>query len=67
MAKTTAAQVIIFNDELPSVLAALRHFQRLAQKEKAAFPHFEDHPPLANAEIDALCERLNAGGDGGRG
>ena len=67
MAKTKAIESIIFDDELPTVLAALRHFQRLGRKEKKAFPHFDQFPPLSNADIDALCRRLNAGGDGGRG
>ncbi len=49
--------------ELPTVLAALRHWQQQLAREGFAFavgfPHFVDEEPLSNAEIDILCDRLN--------
>jgi hypothetical protein len=48
--------------ELATVLAALRHFQRNTLEDYRAknYPeHFSDIEPLKDAEIDELCERLN--------
>jgi hypothetical protein len=52
--------------ERATVLAALRWWQKDADKTLQFQPgddrtgtHFEDHLPLTEAEIDALCERLN--------
>jgi hypothetical protein len=54
--------------ELPTVLAALRHWQDLDKRypalkfvkgEDRSGTHFEEHDPLTVEEIDALCERLN--------
>ena len=48
--------------EAAQVLAALRNWQLDALNEdlvEAFSGHFEDHEPLTDAEIDALCERLN--------
>jgi len=53
--------------ELATILAALRNWQEgclheLSLREiKTAFPQFEDAKPLTPAEVDALCEKLNAG------
>lgn len=60
--------------ELATVLAALRVFQMVRRGVVPPAPghphtpiaqldHFHDHPPLTDEEIDALCERLNFGGD----
>lgn len=45
-----------------TILAALRHWQAtVSDGERKAFPHFsEDIEPLSDAEIDALCEMMNA-------
>jgi hypothetical protein len=51
------------NNELATMLAALRHWQRSVSlpdrffNEHEAF--FAEHHPLTDEEIDALCERLN--------
>jgi len=52
--------------EVAQVLAALRNWQTDSLNEdlvEAFAGHFEDHPPLDDDEIDALCERLNFAGD----
>ena len=51
--------------ELATVLAALRYFQDEFQCTDSTeladlFPHFTDHRVLTTAEIELLCERLNA-------
>lgn len=49
--------------ELATVLAALRYWQRDLESADELFDgggHFADHVPLSAAEIDELCERLNA-------
>ena len=56
--------------ELATVLAGLRYWQKMVPEAKsgfsshymrrAVFPeHFRDVEPLLDAEIDALCERIN--------
>ena len=46
--------------EAATVLAALRAWQdRYAMSN---INYFEDYSPLDDAEIDALCERINIGG-----
>ena len=53
--------------ELAQMLAALRNWQIDALNEdlvEAFSGHFEDHEPLTDEEIDALCERLNFAGEG---
>ena len=48
--------------EIAQVLAALRNWQTDSLNEdlpEAFAGHFEDHEPLTDDEIDALCERLN--------
>lgn len=59
--KHKSRQVVIFDDELPTVLAALRYFQQDLEdnEEPPISEHFHDHPPLTTEEIDSLCERLN--------
>ena len=50
------------------VLAALRNWQIDGLNEdlvEAFASHFEDQEPLSDAEIDALCERLNFGDPAG--
>jgi len=52
--------------EVAQLLAALRNWQIDALNEdlvEAFAGHFEDHAPLDDDEIDALCERLNFAGD----
>lgn len=48
--------------EVATILAALRHWQAtVSDGERKAFPHFgEDIESLSDAEIDALCEMMNA-------
>ncbi len=49
-----------FNDqELATVLAALRVFQNLDDTDRAAMDQFSDEDPLTDEKIDALAERLN--------
>lgn len=54
-------------NELATMLAALRHWQefysRNPEEAKAAYPQFDFARPLFGYEIDALCERLNTGGN----
>lgn len=48
--------------ELATVLAALRHWQReITTKQRVeSYPeHFAEVTPLADEEIDGLCEALN--------
>jgi hypothetical protein len=48
--------------EVANILAALRNWQTDSLNEdlaEAFSGHFEDHEPLSDDEIDALCERLN--------
>jgi hypothetical protein len=47
--------------ELATVLAALRHWQRLLANLSAVneLPHFDTWTPLNDDEVDELCERLN--------
>ena len=50
--------------EIALVLAALRNWQVDALNEDLADTfagHFEEHEPLSDEEIDALCERINLG------
>lgn len=53
--------------ELATVLASLRHFQQDLIRDEVTGGdgpislHFDEHVPLAIAEIDELCERLNMG------
>ena len=50
--------------EVAHLLAALRNWQTDSLNEdlaEAFAGHFEDHEPLSDDEIDALCERLNFG------
>jgi hypothetical protein len=54
------------DEELATVLAALRFWQRCASskdsREWAIATDGETLDPLTDDEIDALCVRLNAGG-----
>ena len=55
-------QVELSDREIAQLLAALRNWQMDALNEdlaKAFAGHFEEHAPLTDDEIDALCERLN--------
>ena len=59
-------QVELTDREVAQLLAALRNWQVDALNEdlvEAFAGHFEDHEPLDDGEIDALCERLNFAGD----
>lgn len=47
--------------ELATVLAALRYFQNNGRFARYKSEHFAEHRPLADSEIDGLCERLNLG------
>lgn len=53
---------MLTEQELATVLAALRHWQQTLRREHgrvATWPHFDEHEPLGLQEIDELCERLN--------
>ena len=55
-------QVELSHRDIAQLLAALRNWQTDALNEDLADAfsgHFEDHAPLDDEEIDALCERLN--------
>ena len=54
------------NRDIAQLLAALRNWQTDSPNEDLADAfagHFEDHEPLLDHEIDALCERLNFAGE----
>lgn len=48
-------------EQLATVLAALRFWQdHFSQPDPTkGMPHFDDHEPLTDDEIDKLCEQLN--------
>ena len=55
-------QVELNEREIAQVLAALRNWQVDGLNEDLADTfagHFEDHAPLSDEEIEALCERIN--------
>jgi len=55
-------QIELTEREAAQLMAALRNWQIDALNEDLVEEfagHFEDHPPLSDEEIDALCERLN--------
>jgi predicted transcriptional regulator len=55
-------QVELSPREVAHILAALRNWQVDALNEDLADAfagHFEEHEPLVDDEVDALCERLN--------
>ncbi len=55
-------KVELSDREAAQVLAALRNWQLDALSEDLVDTfsgHFEDHEPLTDEEIDALCQRLN--------
>ena len=59
-------QVELSDRDIAQLLAALRNWQTDSLNEDLADAfagHFEDHEPLSDDEIDALCERLNFGGE----
>jgi predicted transcriptional regulator len=59
-------QVELSQREVAQLLAALRNWQTDSLNEDLADAfagHFEDHEPLGDDEIDALCERLNFAGE----
>jgi len=56
--KTAAGPLKLTYRELSTILAALRLFQSEVDWNRE-MPHFDDCEPLDNAEIEALCERLN--------
>jgi hypothetical protein len=56
-------QIELSPREVANILAALRNWQVDALNEDlvdAFAGHFEEHKPLSDEEIDALCERLNS-------
>ena len=59
-----SCQVTLNNQQIATVLAALRYWQRFTKIEhRSASPHFEDFQdvvPLFDAEIDELCEEINS-------
>jgi predicted transcriptional regulator len=60
-------QIELSDREVAQLLAALRNWQTDALNEdlaEAFAGHFEEHQPLTDAEIDALCERLNFADEG---
>ena len=57
-------QVELSDRDIAQLLAALRNWQTDALNEdlaEAFAGHFEEHEPLSDDEIDALCRRLNFG------
>jgi hypothetical protein len=59
-------QVELSHRDIAQLLAALRNWQTDSLNEdlpEAFAGHFEDHTPLEDDEIDALCERLNFAGE----
>ena len=55
-------QIELSDREAAQLMAALRNWQIDALNEDMVEEfagHFEDHEPLGDDEIDALCERLN--------
>ena len=59
-------QVELSGREVANMLAALRNWQTDSLNEDLADAfagHFEDHAPLSDDEIDALCKRLNFAGE----
>jgi len=59
-------QVELSERDVAQLLAALRNWQTDSLNEDLADAfagHFEDHEPLSDDEIDALCERLNFAGE----
>ncbi len=62
--KKDMADVQLSDRERAQLLAALRNWQTDSLNEdlaEAFSGHFEEHEPLSDEEIDALCERLNEG------
>ena len=58
-------QIELTEREVAQLLGALRNWQIDSENEdlvEAFAGHFEDHAPLDDDEIDALCERLNFAG-----
>ncbi len=58
-------QAEVSDREIAHLLAALRNWQTDALNEnltEAFAGHFEEHEPLNDEEIDALCERINFAG-----
>jgi hypothetical protein len=59
-------QVELSQREVAHLLAALRNWQVNSLNEDLVdgfATHFEDHEPLGDDEIDALCDRLNFAGE----
>jgi len=59
-------QIELSPRQVAQLLAALRNWQTDSLNEdlvEAFAGHFEDHEPLTDDEIDALCERLNFAGE----
>ena len=57
-------QIELSDRDIAQLLAALRNWQTDSLNEdlaEAFAGHFEDHEPLSDDEIDALCERINFG------
>lgn len=53
----------INDQELPTVLAALRYFQANLHDALPLFEecsYFENHESLGSEDIDQLCDRLNS-------
>ena len=64
MTRTSPSVYLLSHRELAIVLASLRLWQRAVPENNAldySPLHFEADPPLSNAEIDRLCEKLNDG------
>jgi hypothetical protein len=60
-------QIELTDREVATLLAALRNWQTDSLNEdlaEAFSGHFEEHEPLSDEEIDALCQRLNFAGEG---
>jgi len=48
------------SQEIATLLAALRHFQKSTKlNDRKSWLHFEQIEPLTDNEIDVLCEKIN--------
>lgn len=56
-----SAQRTINDQQMATILAALRMFQKADKNYREEMPHFETAPALDDDGIDDLCEYLNCG------
>jgi hypothetical protein len=60
-----ALAVTLSPREVSQILAALRFWQQVSERENIADDlfeaYFEEHEPMSGEEIDALCQKVVAG------